>query len=146
MSTNNCRSLSKENYRHADHTWHERWVWLLHFSETKVKTVLKLCRHIILLNYKPHDLNKSEKKQSSLDNTRPLKFCIPPPFSWSSDTRLKVFTVMKVHAVVFWVATPCSHVVGYHFSLKMEPARSSEKLVIYHISTRRHHPEEGDMT
>jgi len=45
-----------------------------------------------------------------------------------SYVRFEVFTAMKVQ-VLFWVETPCSGVRGYHMKMKMEAARSSERLV-----------------
>jgi hypothetical protein len=42
------------------------------------------------------------------------------------DTRLEVFMAVKTQVKVFWVATPCSVVVGYQQpTLKMEAVRSS---------------------
>jgi len=42
------------------------------------------------------------------------------------------------YVTVFWVMTPCS------YNLKMEIARCSETLVSYHMTTRRHNPEDSD--
>jgi len=70
----------------------------------------------------------------------------------SFTANFEAFTAM--FQVVFWVVTPCSVVVGYqrfrgscclhllYFTLKMEAARSSETMVSYHNTTRRHSPEE----
>jgi hypothetical protein len=78
---------------------------------------------------------------------------------------LQVFKAMKIQVQVFWVLTLCSKVVGYQrfggsccqhlqldtnnsvistaiFSLKTCSTRSSEALVLYHNTTRRHNPEE----
>jgi len=45
--------------------------------------------------------------------------------------------------VVFWVLTSRSDVLGVEcFTLKTGVARSSETLVSYHITTRRHNPED----
>jgi hypothetical protein len=48
---------------------------------------------------------------------------------------------MEIQVVVFLAVTPCSDAVG-HFTLKMQAAKSSETLVSYHITTRRHDPED----
>jgi len=47
-----------------------------------------------------------------------------------SDMRLEIFTAVKIQFSVFWVATPCSDMVGY---LKMRVTWSSEKLVFYRV-------------
>jgi hypothetical protein len=48
----------------------------------------------------------------------------------------------------FWVVTPCSVVVGYHyFNRSIQPSssrwRTPETLVSYHNTTWRHNPEES---
>jgi hypothetical protein len=47
---------------------------------------------------------------------------------------------VKFQVENFWVVMPCS------FTLKMEAARSPETSVSYHNATRRHNPEELDLS
>jgi len=67
-------------------------------------------------------------------------------------------STFKHHAkvVIFWVVTPCSIVVGYrcfrglcalhlHFTLKIDAAWTSETVVSYHNTIRRHNPEDLDL-
>jgi hypothetical protein len=60
---------------------------------------------------------------------------------------------MVVHGVVFRIRTLCRDVVGNQHlggprclntrrEVKMEAARTSETLAFYHITTRRHNPED----
>jgi hypothetical protein len=57
--------------------------------------------------------------------------------------RFKVFTAVKIQVKVFWVVTPCSVVVGYHFTLKMETAKSSKTLVSYNNITWHYNPDDN---
>jgi hypothetical protein len=50
--------------------------------------------------------------------------------------RSEVFTAVKIQVEVFWVVTPCRVV---------EAARSSETLVPYRNTSRRHKAEDLDM-
>jgi hypothetical protein len=61
--------------------------------------------------------------------------------------------MVVIQVEVFWVVTQCSVAVGYqrfrsscclhlHFALKMEAARTPEKFVSYHNTTRQQNPEE----
>jgi len=59
--------------------------------------------------------------------------------------RFDVLTAMKIQVVVSWDVTPCSYVLGYHFTLKMEAAYPSETLVSCHISTWCHTPEDCNL-
>jgi hypothetical protein len=62
---------------------------------------------------------------------------------------------MKVQGsdLIFWVVTTCSDVVGYELyggpccfiTPKMEAEKSIETLVSYHITIRRHNPEDHDI-
>jgi len=54
-------------------------------------------------------------------------------------TRFEVITALKIWVYFFWVVTLC--VVVPRSSLEMDAARSSEMLVFYHNTTRRHKPE-----
>jgi len=56
----------------------------------------------------------------------------------------EVFADVNIQFVVFWVVTPCSDVVRYHFTLKMEAARPSETLVSCVTVTRGQNAEDLD--
>jgi len=64
----------------------------------------------------------------------------------------EAFTAVTFQVEVFWVVTPCSVVVGYqHFggqcyTLKMATALTSETLMSYHNTRRRHSPEDLQRT
>jgi hypothetical protein len=70
--------------------------------------------------------------------------------------RFEVFTTTKIHVVVFWVVTPCIHVVEYQCfggpcyvhlqgEAKMEVGWSSEKMIFYHMYTRHLNTEDHYM-
>jgi len=60
---------------------------------------------------------------------------------------------MKIQVAVFWVVTPCSDVVEYQGFrgpcclqvVKTEAAGSTKTSAPYHITTRRHNPEDRDL-
>jgi hypothetical protein len=70
--------------------------------------------------------------------------------------KFEVFTAEKVLIEVFWFVTPCNVAVGYqssggqrclrlHFTLRMKAANSSETLIFYCSTTRRHNKEELEL-
>jgi hypothetical protein len=83
-------------------------------------------------------------------------FSASPCFYHLTWRKVWCLTTVNIQVVVFWVVSPCSVVVGYkrfgwpccplfHFPLKVEATRSTETLVSYHITTRRHNPEAPDL-
>jgi hypothetical protein len=48
-------------------------------------------------------------------------------YQFLNKERLKVFTVMEIQVLLFWVLTPCDDVVK--LTLKTEEARSSDTLL-----------------
>jgi len=64
------------------------------------------------------------------------------------NAKFEVFTAVKVQVEFFRFVTPCSVVEDHAVSIfrVMEAAGSSETLVSYHITTRRHNPEDLDLS
>jgi hypothetical protein len=65
------------------------------------------------------------------------------------EARFEIFTAMKIHVVVLWLLNLYNVTVAYQrfggscsFPLGSE---SSETLVCYHITTRRHNAENHDL-
>jgi hypothetical protein len=94
---------------------------------------------------------------------RHIKISIRNRLRYEFDTavataaKFEAFTAVKIQVDVFWVVTSCSDVVGYQCfgtlcclclqgEVKMEAEWSSEMVASYHIITRRHNPEDLDLT
>jgi hypothetical protein len=96
----------------------------------------------------------------SCEQLQCLMFCMPSP-TQSSNPSSRSFEMWintrglygssfavkrRIQVEVFWVVTPCSDVVGYQrftevragSGLTLKEAWTSETLVSYHITTRRH--------
>jgi len=73
-----------------------------------------------------------------IDHKHTNKFCMK---------RFYILTITNTKVVVFWVVTSCSVVVGYQHlrSMLLPSSGTSENLVPYHITTRRHNPQDFDL-
>jgi hypothetical protein len=57
----------------------------------------------------------------------------------------EVFTAVVLKSILFWDMTPCSALLNYSTTLKMEAIRSSETSGTTQRTTQRHIPEEDTL-
>jgi len=99
------------------------------------------------------NLRVTDKKYHSPPSSAKVKNVWSCTSTSHSPSWCGAFTLMKIHIMGFWVVKPHCDVVGYwcfegpcclHLQVKVEAARSSEKLLPCHIIKRCHNPEDHD--